>query len=111
MDAELTTGVGPSNDLEESRSSGLIGGTLRLRSDRFPWMQIEDEIVALDTTTSQYLSANPSAALLWHALVAGATRDDLVGSLVYRYAIDAATAGADVDRFLEALDRRGLIER
>lgn len=85
--------------------------TLRLRAEGVPWIDIDGEIVALDTAASEYLGANASASLLWHALVEGATRDELVGRLIERYGIGRDLAGADVDRFLQALEGRGLIAR
>lgn len=84
--------------------------TLRLRRDRLTWIDTDEEIVALDEERSMYLSANPSAALLWRALVAGCTREQLVGALVDSFEVDPATAGSDVDAFLEDLGTRGLLE-
>jgi coenzyme PQQ synthesis protein D (PqqD) len=82
---------------------------LRLRPDALSWREVDGELVAIDTLTSTYLGANPTGLLLWEALAAGATRDDLASRLVETYGIDRERAEADVDRFLEALRTRGLL--
>ena len=83
--------------------------TFKLRSDALHWRQIEDEVVAVDMQTAAYLGANPAGALLWEALADGATKDELAGLLVERFAIDESQAGADVDAFLAQLDEAGLL--
>ena len=84
--------------------------TLRLRSDRLQWLEADGEVVALDEHALVYLNTNPSGALLWRALVAGATRDELVRCLLDAFDVDEDTAGSDVDRFLAELETRGLIQ-
>jgi orotate phosphoribosyltransferase-like protein len=83
---------------------------LKLRGEGLSWREIDDEVVALDMETATYLSANASGRLLWRALVAGATREELVSSLVDEFEIDAGRAAADVDTFIAELSRRGLLE-
>lgn len=84
---------------------------LRLRASRLQWLDSDGEIVALDEESLLYLSANESGTLLWRALADGTTRDDLVALLTGRFGIEVATAAADVDRFLDDLARRGLLEQ
>ena len=83
---------------------------LRLREDRLQWIDADGEVVALDERSLMYLNANPSGAVLWRALAAGATREQLVGSLLDAFEVDEETAGRDVDRFLEDLRSRDLLE-
>jgi hypothetical protein len=83
--------------------------TFKLRDDALHWRQIEDEVVAVDMKRAAYLGANPAGALLWEALVDGATKDELSGLLVERFSIDESQAVADVDAFLAQLDEAGLL--
>jgi hypothetical protein len=83
---------------------------LRLRENDLAWRTVDDEMIAIDVRDSTYLTANDSGALLWNALAAGVTRDELASSLVAAYGIDADTAAADVERFLTDLRERGLLD-
>ena len=83
---------------------------LKLRGEGLTWREIDDEVVALDIDSATYVSANASGRLLWKALAGGATREQLVGSLVETFGIDVERAGKDVDVFLADLEARGLLE-
>jgi hypothetical protein len=84
---------------------------LRLRTERLQWLETDAEVVALDERSLVYLNANTSGALLWRALAAGTTHDELVRTLRDTFDVDQGTAERDVDRFLADLDARGLLER
>jgi hypothetical protein len=83
---------------------------LRLRADAVEWREIEGEVVALATSTSTYVTANRTGAVLWQALAEGATHEALVSRLVDAWGVDPETARADVDDFLSALQAHGLLE-
>lgn len=83
---------------------------LKLRGEGLNWREVEGEIVAVDVRESTYLSANPSGKVLWEALAAGTTREELVQRLVEAFEIDAERAGADVDAFVAQLREQGLLE-
>ena len=83
---------------------------LRLRENDLAWRTVDDEMIAIDVRDSTYLTANDSGALLWNALAAGTTKDELASNLVATYGIDADTAAADVERFLTELRERGLLD-
>jgi hypothetical protein len=83
----------------------------KLRGQELDWKQIDDEIVILDGNRSTYLSVDGSGVALWHALMEGATRDELVATLVSRYDVDQARAGVDVDTFLQTLGEKDLLAR
>lgn len=87
-----------------------MAGELRLRTDSLEWRQVDGEIVALDLRSSQYLQINRTGAALWPHLVDGASRDNLVRTLVEQYDADEDTAGRDVDAFIEMLRQRQLLE-
>jgi hypothetical protein len=84
---------------------------LRLRDEKLEWREIDDEIVALDGRTSEYVAVNRSGAALWPLLVAGATRGTLVERLTDAFDIDRATAERDLDAFLAVLSERDLLDR
>lgn len=83
---------------------------LRLRRDQLHWVETDGEIVALDDRSLQYLSANPTGAVIWQALFEGTTRSDLVRRLVDAFEVDEPVAERDVDAFLVELTRLGLLE-
>jgi hypothetical protein len=83
---------------------------LKLRGEGLSWREIDEEVVALDMETATYLSANASGRLLWRALAAGATREDLISCLVDEFEIDPERAASDADTFIGELSRRGLLE-
>ncbi len=70
-----------------------------------------DESVVLDLQASVYFGLNRSAGVLWQQLLSGATRRQLVETLL----ADGAPArsvhqvGRDVDDFVLALRREGLL--
>ena len=63
-----------------------------------------------DHTFRSMLKLNGTGKLLWERLVQGATEEELTALIVAEYEIDAATAEADVARFLSSLRERGVIE-
>ena len=83
---------------------------LSLRGEDLAWRTVDDELIAIDVRDSTYLSSNDSGLLMWNALAAGTTREELVASLVDEYGIDAATASQDVYAFLADLNERGLLD-
>ena len=86
-------------------------GRLTLREADLDWRQVEGELVVLDLRESRYLAINRTGRALWAALAEGATRDELIESLVEDFDIDHARAAADVDAFTSELDSRGLLLR
>lgn len=83
---------------------------LRLRADAVHFREIEGEIVAVDVAGGEYLAVNRSGAVLWSALVEGATLPALAAHLEDRFRIDPARARADAATFVDALDARGILE-
>jgi hypothetical protein len=83
---------------------------IRLRGEKLEWREIEGEIVALDGLASEYIAVNRTGTALWPSLRTGVTRGELVARLTESFDVDEASAGRDVDAFVEALRRRGLLE-
>ena len=82
---------------------------LQLNTDAVSWREVDGEIIALTHASSEYMSTNGTGAIVWKALVAGASRDELVELLVTAFGVDASRAAADVDAFVDDLTRRGLL--
>lgn len=88
------------------------GGTmdeLRLRPVGLHWRELDGEVIALDADDSIYLATNAAGTLLWEALAAGASREQLAGLLVDAYGIAGDQADADARAFLADLETRGLL--
>lgn len=85
---------------------------MKIRKDAsLLWRQLDDEVIALDMEESVYLRLNQTGTVLWQQLQQPATRQDLVETLLEKYEIDEAQASADVDAFLDSLERSGLLEK
>ena len=66
-------------------------------------------VVTVGEATREFngiISLNSSGAFLWQSILEGAdTREGLVKAMTDRYdGLDEATAGADLDEFLKAVD-------
>ena len=57
------------------------------------------------------LTLNESGLILWRLLEQGSTREALASALTEEYDVSYETALADVDEFLEKLDRAGCIDQ
>ena len=56
------------------------------------------------------LSLNESGVLLWRTLENGGDRDAMINALLAEYEVEQEQAGADVDKFIDALSKAGCIE-
>ena len=77
--------------------------------------QIAGEYVILPTgsTTLKFngmITVNEQGAFLWEKLQQETTRDALVEAVLEEYEVDPETAGADVDEFLDILQRSGILK-
>ncbi len=101
---------------EEHPSQAAIGGPtagepiLKLRDDALDWREVDGQVVVLDRAGSVYLAVNAAGAALWPAIVAGATRPQLVQILLDTFDVEGARAERDVDAFLASLRERDLLE-
>lgn len=84
---------------------------VRIRSTNVSWREVDGEVIALDLASSTYFSTNRTGALLWHAMVDGATVAHLVALLEDSFDVPQTTARADVDAFLKLLVANGLLAR
>jgi hypothetical protein len=87
-----------------------VSERLQLRTVGLEWREIEGEVVAVDLEGSVYLAINRTGAALWPSLAEGATRNDLIRTLIDRYELNESTAAADVDSFVAMLKEQNLVE-
>lgn len=87
----------------------IDGTTLRLRTEGLDWRELDGEIVVLDLSQSEYFAVNRSGAVLWQEIARGATRRELIDALIKQFELGEEAAEADVRRFLDDLERRGLL--
>ena len=57
------------------------------------------------------ITLNESGVLLWKALEIGADTDALVKALTSEYAVEESVARADVEAFLEKLQKAGCLQQ
>ncbi len=70
-------------------------------------------VVGIGQTMQQFngaLTLNGSGVLLWKCLERGATESELLDSVLAEYEIDAKTAKADIDVFLDKIRSIDLLE-
>jgi hypothetical protein len=83
---------------------------VRLRDERIEFVNVEGEVVALDTAESLYYSVNETGVKLWIALRDGTTEQALQRLLVEEHGISEEKAAADVTAFLGELAAAGLLD-
>lgn len=84
--------------------------TIKVREGAAVWRELDGETVLLHLESSLYLGLNKTGTVLWPAMVAGTTRDELVARLVDAYGVEEEHAARDVDAFLDACRQQGLLE-
>lgn len=83
---------------------------IRLRADALEWREIDGEVVALDLRRQTYLAVNEGGTVVWPALAAGTTLEELVSRMVDAFEVDPARAAVDINAFVAELTQLGLIE-
>jgi hypothetical protein len=72
---------------------------------------VDDEVIVLDLSTSEYLTLNDTGAVLWVQLESCVSAESLCESLISRWGIDRETAEQDVEDFLAYCRDANFIER
>jgi len=83
--------------------------TLRLRED-LTLVSIEDKAALLDVERKCYYDPNDTAFFLLKLLEEGCLYEDMKAKLVSEFDVAEETAWLDLDNFIEALLRQGLVE-
>lgn len=83
--------------------------------DNFVLKKIAGSYVVVPVRTravdfSGIIKLSESGAFLWRLLEKGADKEELIAKMLEEYAVDEATAAADIDRFITKLREADLIE-
>jgi hypothetical protein len=84
---------------------------LQLRADGLECMEVDGEVVLVDTNRSVYYAVNATGGSLWTPLRAGTTEVELRRVLVDERGVSEERAAADVAAFLAQLTAAGLLDR
>lgn len=82
---------------------------VRIRPTNVSWREVDGDVIALDLDSSTYFSTNHTGAILWHAMVDGATVGSLLTLLEDSFDVPRENARADVNAFLKLLQANGLL--
>ncbi|SDL34787.1 PqqD family protein [Tessaracoccus oleiagri] len=83
---------------------------MKLRTTDITWREIDGDLIILDLTSSTYLTANASGAVLMKELTEERSSQELAQALVDAFGIDHDQAESDVRHFVQALNDSGLLE-
>lgn len=82
------------------------GFVLNKFADKFIAVSVFDS----DDEPNVLITLNKTGAFVWQLLENDITYDEVIGKLTEKYDIDAKTASADFDEFLEKTRKAGLID-
>jgi hypothetical protein len=82
---------------------------LQLDNARVTWRVVEEEAIAIDLESAQYLSINSSGVGLLERLAKGTTLQEMVDHLQEAFGIDPETAANDAAAFVDSLRELGLL--
>jgi hypothetical protein len=94
-----------------AKRSDALASAFRIRHGVLEWREVEGEVVALDLRRKTYLAINRTGAVLWPALMTGATREELLARLTADFSVSLDEAASDLDAFLAELARQDLLEQ
>jgi hypothetical protein len=86
-------------------------GTIRLRTDRISFVEVNGRQLILDSRRSVYYAVNETGLHLWSALRKGTTETELRRMLIEDHGAGEAEASTDIAKFLKQLDDHGLLTR
>lgn len=84
---------------------------MRIRPTHVLWREVDGEVIALDLSSSTYFTTNKTGAVLWHAMINGATASKLVELLRSTFDISDEVAQVDVRSFLQLLRTNRLLDQ
>jgi hypothetical protein len=80
------------------------------RASSMAWQTVAGETILFQVEAGQLMGVNPVAAYVWSLLDGTHSVRELAGALVARFAVDEATALADLRAFLDQLLAAAAIE-
>jgi len=89
----------------------MLSDEMRLKlTHKLPSRQIAGETVLVDARRRTTFLMNGVGSAVWQGLEAGASIGEIVEAVVARFRVDAATARADIGKFIDELLAAGLVE-
>lgn len=73
--------------------------------------EIEGQLLLLTPNDDVLYTLNGTGRLAWERLVAGASRHEIVETIVATYGIAAEKAASDLDAFARELEKKGVLSR
>lgn len=73
--------------------------------------ELDGEAVLLDLRSGRYFGLNATGARTWALMKEGLERAEIAARIVEEFEVDLERARLDVDRFVDGLLDRGLIDR
>jgi hypothetical protein len=87
-----------------------FGPTSKLsRTENLLSTQLDEETVLMSIDAGAYYGLEGPARSIWEILETPTTFSALVESLVEKYRVSPETCAADVEKFLEEMEREGLL--
>jgi PqqD family protein of HPr-rel-A system len=80
------------------------------RGERVISTEVGDELVVLNAVNGRCMHLNATGAHMWELLSEPARAQELADALVARWSVAPERARADVERFLDSLASRGIVE-
>jgi hypothetical protein len=88
-----------------------VTDTFWARKENWVGSQIEDSFVMLNYEDGEYVSLNSTATDIWNALATPRSAEAIVADLITRYDISASDCATSVNRVLEELASKGLVQQ
>lgn len=73
------------------------------------YRRIAGEVFIVDAARAEMHELNGTAALIWEGLAAGKTEKAIVSALMAEYEIEEKAARADLESFVNELEKTGLL--
>lgn len=78
-------------------------------TDRFLISYLAEETVLMDKQTGDHFGINKVGTAIWEMLATPCTADAIVGQLLNRFEVDAATCASEVRQFLKTLKEKEML--
>jgi hypothetical protein len=94
--------------LESTRGAAALERKLVVNESVF-YADLEGETVLLDLDSGVYFGLDEVGTVIWNALVAGCSRDEIVSRLLEEFDVESDRVRADVSALISSLEERGLV--
>lgn len=77
---------------------------------RIAWRKVDDEVILLDLTSSDYYTINGTGSMLWEALAGGKSVEQSIGDLCRDFSAEPDVVRKDLAAFLKGLKEKKFLE-